>query len=82
MIINFLIIIQVNYGILGFITMYGALFVSSILGNQNNKVGFCFIMVFFASIYQRPNVFTLYYMILLFGGITYIKHNEEEYQHD
>lgn len=72
----------VNYGILGFITMYGALFVSSILGNQNNKVGFCFIMVFFASIYQRPNVFTLYYMILLFGGITYIKHNEVEYQHD
>ena len=72
----------VNYGIFGFFIMYGALLLSAIFGNQKNKVGLCFIIVFFASIYQRPNVFNLYYMILLFGGIAYIKNNEEECQYD
>lgn len=66
----------IDYGILGFIMMYGSLFICTIwIYCRKNFLSIIYILVFFASIYQRPNIFNLQYMLLLFGGLAYISKN-------
>lgn len=63
----------IDYGIIGFILMYGSLFFSAIYGYWNrNLKNMAYILVFFISVYQRPHIFNLSYMLLLFGGLVYL----------
>ncbi len=41
-----------------------------------------FVLLFFASIYQRPSVFWVQYMLILFGGIISLKHNNKIYSNE
>lgn len=63
----------VEYGIIGCLMLWGALALAAIYRNSNNIKMVLLILVFFASIYQRPNIITIPYLIVLFGGIEYIK---------
>ena len=62
------------YGIIGFIAMYGYLLFCAInrIKNSNSIRMLSYVLVFFISIYQRPNIFTGTFMLLLFGGLEYI----------
>lgn len=62
----------IEFGLLGFILVFGILAVSAFIKNKKNIEGVFFIIVFFLSVYQRINIIILIYMILLFGGITYL----------
>lgn len=68
----------VEYGVLGFILIYGLLICSAIIYNRKNYYGLLYIIVFFLSVYQRPNIIILPYMILLFGGIAKLFEYENE----
>ena len=63
----------VNYGIIGCLLLWGTLLMAALYKNTKNKEVVLFVIVFFASIYQRPNVISLPYLVLLVGGIEYIK---------
>ena len=39
-----------------------------------NRACIIFVICFFASIYQRPNVIDVNYFLILFGGLAYIKY--------
>lgn len=62
-----------EYGIVGSVLVWGILLAAALYKNTKNANVVIFVMVFFASIYQRPNVITLPYLMLLLGGIEYIK---------
>ena len=67
----------INYGVVGFILMYGSLFLSAIYTYwKKNLEIIIYPLIFFISIYQRPNIFNLPYIILLFGGLAYIYNNK------
>ncbi len=69
----------IDYGIVGFILMYGSLFLSAVYSYWNrNLKNMAYILVFFISVYQRPNIFNLPYMILLFGGLLYSNNNDKK----
>ena len=61
----------VNYGILGSGVMFGYPLICALKENKRIITTFFFIMVFFLSIYQRPHIFSLPYLVILFGGIQY-----------
>ena len=61
----------IDYGILGFVIMYGSLFLGAIHKCKNFK-SIIYILIFFISIYQRPDIFNMQYILLLFGGLSYI----------
>ena len=63
----------VEYGIIGCMLIWGTLLCAVLYKNTKNKDIVLFIVVFFASIYQRPNIITLPYLLLLLGGIWHIK---------
>ena len=70
----------VDFGIVGFVVMYGLYLLSAIRKGKGNLFSYFFITCFFLSIYQRPNIFNLMNYLLLFGGIEYqIEFNKEEY---
>jgi hypothetical protein len=62
-----------DYGIVGCMLIWGTLLLSVLKNNFRNKEIMLYIIVFFASIYQRPNIMTLPYLVLLTGGIECIK---------
>ena len=66
-----------KHGLLGFVIIVGSLFVASFPIAKRNKKALLFLICFFISIYQRPNVYTLTYFCLLFGGLSYIKERDE-----
>lgn len=70
----------IEYGIIGCLLIWGTLLISVLYKNTRNLDVIFFIAVFFLSIYQRPNIMTLPYEILLYGGILYIKDNKKEQQ--
>ena len=61
----------VNYGILGFGVMFGYPLICALKENKRIITTLFFIIVFFLSIYQRPHIFILPYLVILFGGIQY-----------
>lgn len=69
----------IDYGVIGFILMYGSLFFSAIYMYWKKKLEILvYPLVFFISVYQRPNIFNLPYIILLFGGLAYIRDNKSQ----
>lgn len=67
----------IQYGIIGCLLFWGTLLYSAIYKNSKNFAVVVYILAFFSSIYQRPNVMTLIYEILLFGAIEFIKYNNK-----
>lgn len=59
----------IDYGILGFLLIYGSLFVTALKQCRKNPWAINLLICFMLSVYQRPNVYTLVYFVILFGGI-------------
>lgn len=62
-----------EYGIVWCALMWGGLLAVSMHYSKKDKFALIFVLLFFASIYQRPNIVTSTYAIILFGGIEYAK---------
>lgn len=62
----------IEYGIFGTLLIYGILLVSVVYKNTHNRDVIVYIITFFISLYQRPNIFMLQYEVLLFGAIPYL----------
>lgn len=67
----------VLYGIGGTLFMLGSLLLCILKTNRMSWYKWCFIICFFASIYQRPSIFNLHYFLILFGGLVYIDQMEK-----
>ena len=65
----------IDYGYFGFLLIFGSLFLYSILQTKKNWFAVAFVIVFFLSVYQRPNIYTTAYFILLLNG-TYALAND------
>lgn len=61
----------IQYGFVGCILLWGSLLLAALYKNKN-YLSIIYIIVFFVNIYQRPNIMTLQYQILLFGGLAFI----------
>ncbi len=59
----------VDYGIVGFVMLFLPLFIYSFGKSKRNLKAVFYTIIFFVSIYQRPNVFTILYFVVLYGGI-------------
>lgn len=70
----------VDYGIIGFVFIYLPLIWSAIKRAKENLLAVFFVICFILSIYQRPSVYTLPYLVVLFGGIEYRKRVDRESQ--
>ena len=62
-----------DWGYVGMFLSYGLLSLFAIFLSIKNRLAMIFTICFILSIYQRPNVFTIAYFLLLFGGIVYCK---------
>lgn len=61
----------IQYGFVGCILLWGSLLLAALYKNKN-YLSIIYIIAFFVNIYQRPNIMTLQYQILLFGGLAFI----------
>ena len=61
----------IQYGFVGCILLWGSLLLAALYKNKN-YLSIIYIIVFFINIYQRPNIMTLQYQILLFVGLAFI----------
>lgn len=62
----------IDYGIAGAFVFWGLLVLASviqIIRTSNKKEQYLFLLCFLLSIYQRPNVFTINFLLVLFGGL-------------
>lgn len=71
-----IVLMIVDYGFLGIIISYGTLLLSSLVFNKVTVSSLAYILVFFISTYQRPDIFLLTYFVLLFGGLVRINSME------
>lgn len=71
-----IVLMIVDYGFLGIIISYGTLLLSSLVFNKVTVSSLAYILVFFISTYQRPDIFWLTYFVLLFGGLVRINSME------
>jgi len=62
----------VNYGIIGASFFLVPFIIISFIIARKNRYSLYLLLCFLASTYQRPQVFTLAYFIVLFGGFEYI----------
>ena len=62
----------VNYGLIGVFLLFVPFIIITLKFANRNRHSIYFFICFCASIYQRPQIFTLAYFIILFGGIEYI----------
>ena len=63
----------VDYGLIGFIIIYLPLIWSAFKRAKKDLYAVFFVICFVLSIYQRPGVYTLPYLVVLFGGIEHRK---------
>lgn len=73
-----IVLMIVDYGFLGIVITYGTLLLSSLVFNKVTVSSLAYILVFFISTYQRPDIFGLIYFVLLFGGLARISSMEME----
>lgn len=66
-----------NHGILGFVFVYGSLLLTTLTYAKGNRNILLYLLCFYVSIYQRPNIFNLTYFVVLLGGISYINKQTE-----
>lgn len=64
----------VEWGYLGTFLIYGLLLLGGYATARKDKNAILFLMCFALSILQRPNVFSIVYFLILFGGIYYIRY--------
>lgn len=62
----------IEYGIMGTLLMYGAIFFLAIREAQDKFDAIWLILMFIFSLYQRPIIFLSIYFIILYGGIQHI----------
>jgi hypothetical protein len=65
----------IDFGFVGAFIFWGLLFTAAYLQirrSYNKKTLYLFVICFFMSIYQRPNVFTVNYLLVLFGGLLFL----------
>lgn len=67
----------VDWGYLGTALIYGLLLCAGFSAARGKREALIFLLCFTISIYQRPNVFTVFYFLILFGGICHIKIQEK-----
>lgn len=65
-----------EYGVIGCLLMWAPLAIVSLYGRKKTLPLVLFVVVFFASIYQRPSIITPAYAVILLGGVEYICRNE------
>lgn len=68
-----------KHGLLGFMVIVGGMFTAAYPIAKRNRRALIFLLCYFISIYQRPNVYNMTYFCLLFAGLLYIK--EEVFCH-
>lgn len=61
------------YGIVGIALTYGLLLLYALKLARGSYQAKCFVIWFFLSSYQRPYIFAIDYILILFGGIAFIK---------
>lgn len=69
-------IFVVEHGILGASLMIIPLFIGAFKQAKNNRRSLSFVLCFFLSIYQRPQIYNALYFMLLIGGIYFINSNK------
>ena len=62
----------INFGLVGFALIYIPLLIEALRKARLKRECVIFVICFFSSIYQRPNIYTLPYFVVLFGGIAYL----------
>ena len=65
----------IDNGVLGCLLTLGFTFWMAFRKAKGNIGAIALVLCFIASIYQRPNIFTTAYFVVLFGGIEYGKYN-------
>lgn len=60
--------VLIEFGVVGFLLTYGMLAVCAMFSLPKKRNVIMYLVPFFASIYQRPYIFNLSYMLLLYGG--------------
>lgn len=69
--------IIIDNGIIGFTVLYVLFTLCCLVRYRNSKQALLYIIVFFINVYQRPNIYSLLYFTLLFGGLEYIYYIKE-----
>ena len=62
-----------KHGLIGFIVIVSGMFAVAYPIAKRNRNALIFLLCYFISIYQRPNVYNMTYFCLLFAGLLYIK---------
>jgi hypothetical protein len=68
----------IDYGLGGFVLSFGSLFISALCYGKKNLYSLFFIFCFFVSVYQRPGIFSLPYLVVLYGGLDEIRYSVAE----
>lgn len=71
----------VDYGVIGFFLLFVPLLVYAFRKARGDIRKMFYVVVFVASIYQRPNIYTILYFTILFGGLEYISSKSSKKQH-
>ncbi len=61
-----------DLGIVLFVLLYSIVIIPALIRARKNWKAVAFCIVFTISIYQRPNIFSATYFLILYGGIEYI----------
>jgi hypothetical protein len=59
----------INFGYLGFLLIFGTPFIIILRKSKMNIFAIAFLIAFFCSVYQRPDIFTMPYILILLGGV-------------
>lgn len=69
--------IIIDNGIVGFSILYILLMLICLARYRQSRQALLYIIVFFINVYQRPNIYSILYFTLLFGGLEYIYYLKE-----
>ena len=72
----------VEWGYLGSALIYGVLIIIGYMATKRNKNALVFLSCFVISIFQRPNVFTALFFIILLGGIASIIDSDNQTRYE
>ncbi len=70
-------VLMMRHGLLGVLVIFIPFLFASFKLAGKNRDCWIFIIVFLASIYQRPQIFNLAYFVILIGGILYLRNSEK-----
>lgn len=67
----------IDFGWVGFLSIFGLLALSALLCSKKQWSAFIFVVCFMASIYQRPGVLNIHYLLVLYGCISLMTYSHE-----